>query len=300
MNRPNFFLVGAPKCGTTALCVYLNTHPNVFLSKPKEPHFFAEEFRFPDMTTWDEYLALFADARSHHKVIGEASVHYLCSALAMDKIHEYDPKAKIIAMVRNPVDVVYSYHSQLLYNVGDENEEDFEKAWHLQNSRLEGKNLPPLSKNPATLQYKNIGSMGTQIEKLFSIFPQEQIKVIIFDDFKADTQGIYEEVLRFLDIPSNNKTDFSQVNKNKTHRLQLLSKITQKPPKLLVETSDKVKDVLGVQSFGVIRTLRNINKKEFKRPPLDPKFRALLVQEFADEVTKLSRLLNRDLSHWKN
>ena len=297
-NKPNFFIAGAPKCGTTALSQYLQSHPNIFISTPKEPHFFAEEFYIPQITTWSEYLSLFEDVQPQHKVIGEASVHYLCSELALSKIYQYNPDAKILAMLRNPVDLVYSYHSQLLYNIGEENEADFEKAWHLQTARQQGQNIPPLCCSPATLQYKNIGALGTQIEELFSIFPKQQIKVILFDDFKTSTQSVYEDVLTFLEVPNDNQTDFPQINKNRRHLIPFLGKLTEKPPAVLVATADRLKKILGIESLGIVNKIRNINREEFERPPLDPQFRSYLVDEFKDEVSKLSNILNQDLSHW--
>ena len=201
-------------------------------------------------------------------------------------------------MLRNPVDLVYSYHSQLLYNIGEEDETDFEKAWHLQNLREKGQNIPPLSRNPATLQYKNIGSLGTQIEKLLHIFPKEQVKIIIYDNFKDSTKSVYEEVLAFLEIPSDCRNDFPQINKNRKHRISLLGKFTEKPPKLLLDKTNQFKQLLGIKSLGIIKKIRNINREEFKRPPLNPKFRAFLVHEFTDEVNKLSDILNIDFSHW--
>lgn len=297
-HKPNFFIVGAPKCGTTALSKYLQSHPDIFITSPKEPHFFAEEFYIPKITTWSEYLSLFKDVQPQHKVIGEASVHYLCSELALSKIYQHNPDAKIVAMLRNPVDLVYSYHSQLLYNIGEEDESDFEKAWHLQASRRQGQNMPPLCCSPATLQYKNIGSLGTQVEKMFLIFPKKQIKVILFDDFKSSTSSVYQDVLTFLNVPNDDKTDFHQINKNRKHRISFLGKLTEKPPEVLTETVKSLKQSLGIKSLGIVKKIRTINREEFERPPLDTKFRNYLVDEFKDEIVKLSNILNTDLSHW--
>lgn len=298
-HKPNFFIAGAPKCGTTALSEYLQSHPNIFITRPKEPHFFAEEFYIPEITTQSEYFSLFENVQPQHQAIGEASVHYLCSKSALAKIKQYNPDAKIVAMVRNPVDLVYSYHSQLLYNIGEEDETDFEKAWHLQEARAQGKNKPPLCKSPATLQYKNIGSLGTQIEKLFSLFPKEQVKVILFDDFKAATQSVYEDVLSFLEVSSDQKTDFPQINKNRKHRFAFLGKLTEKTPQTILDQTNRIKQSLGIKSFGIAKKVRNLNRVEFQRPPLNPQFRNYLVNEFKEEVVKLSNLLNTDLNHWQ-
>ncbi len=250
------------------------------------------------MTTWEEYLRLFEDVKPEHQIIGEASVHYLCSELALSKIYQYNPDAKIITIISNPVYLVYSYHSQLLYNVGEEDEPDFEKAWHLQDLRKQGQSIPTLSRNPATLQYKNIGSLGTQIEKLLGIFPAKQVKVIVFEDLKASTKSVYEEVLAFLELFSDRKNNFPQINKNRKHRISLLGRLTEKPPKILVKKVDKFKRFFRIESLGIIDLIRNINREEFERPPLNSEFRDFLVDEFRTEINKLSNTLNVDLSHW--
>ena len=299
MKKPNFFIVGAPKCGTTALAEYLSSHPNIYMSRPKEPCFFAEEFQVY-IKTWSQYLSLFEETTEQHKIIGEASVHYLCSAQAIEKIYAYNPDAKIIAMVRNPVDLVYSYHSQLLYNAEDEDESDFEKAWHLQPCRKQGLNLPKLCNNPEALQYKNIGNLGTQIEKLLAIFPSKQVKVIVFEDFKTSTKTVYEEVLSFLNLTSDKRDEFPKINANKKHKIALLGKLTEKPPKALLKGADFIKKHLGIQSFRIMPSIRQANLEYFDRTPLRENFRTYLIAEFKEEVEKLSRILNKDLNIWMN
>ncbi|MEC4893381.1 MAG: sulfotransferase domain-containing protein [Oscillatoria sp. PMC 1051.18] len=299
MKKPNFFIIGAPKCGTTALSEYLKTHPNVYLSSPKEPHYFAEaEFNTPNLKTWEQYLKLFEEATDKHLAIGEASVHYLYSSIALQRIYEYNSKAKIIAMFRNPVDLVYSYHSQLVYNY-DEDEKDFEKAWSLQKSRQEGFNLPKLAQNPYVFQYKSIGQLGSQVEKLLQIFPSEQVKLILFDEFKSSTATIYREVLEFLELPDDGRVDFPRINANRKHKIAWLGIITEKTPPSLMKTAAIAKKVLGVESFGLVNKIRQTNREEFKRKPLSSDFRAKLIEEFSTEIDTLSRVLQKDLTNWK-
>src|SRR5712692_7209004 len=110
-RRPDFFIVGAPRSGTTALYTYLRQHPDVFLPEKKEPHYFNI-----DMTSGGairnekDYAALFAGALDETRV-GEASVYYLSSACAPFEIKKDCPTAKIIIMLRNPVDVMYALHA---------------------------------------------------------------------------------------------------------------------------------------------------------------------------------------------
>ena len=153
MTKPNFFIIGAPKCGTTALSEYLREHPNIYMCTPKEPHYFDYDFeQYREVETLDEYLGLFEAATTEHIAIGEASACYLYSSVALEDIYQFAPQAKIIVMLRNPVDLAYSYHSQLLY-ASDENVPDFEQAWRLQDIRREGKKIPPRCRDSALLQY---------------------------------------------------------------------------------------------------------------------------------------------------
>ncbi len=125
---PNFFIVGAPKCGTTALSEYLREHPNVFMCSPKEPKYFDFDFNYPIEWTEKSYLNLYskADPKRHH-AIGEASVTYHYSECAISRILKLNPESKFIIMLRNPVDLVRSWHAQEIFT-GQENISDFEKG----------------------------------------------------------------------------------------------------------------------------------------------------------------------------
>lgn len=222
--KPNFFIVGAPRCGTTALSDYLRSHPNIYISQPKEPHYFAEDLiknrRFAKKL--EEYLSLFKFADSSHMAIGEASVFYLYSSIALQRIREFNPNAKIVVMIRNPIDLVYSLHSQLLY-IESEDRVNFEDAWDLQDVRKLGQEIPPLCRGEKLLQYSEIGKLGAQIEKLFEIFPRCQILVINFERFSSFTKDVYEQVLTFLGVPSDGKEYFPRINSNKSKNPQPLS-----------------------------------------------------------------------------
>mgnify|MGYP006274071187 FL=1 len=125
---PDFFIIGAPKCGTTALFKYLEDNPDIFLPPVKEPDFFATDMNMAnDIKTAEEYTALFDKASSKLKT-GEASVWYLYSKQAVSEIIRLKPDAKFIAMVRNPVEMFQSLHAQALYTQF-EKEKTPEKAW---------------------------------------------------------------------------------------------------------------------------------------------------------------------------
>ena len=133
--KPSFFIIGAPKCGTTTLYSWLKSHPDIFMPGGKEPHFFAQNLsdRYCRIRHHDDYMALFDSARND-QCCGEASVLYSMHPQAIEAILEWSPVAKFIFMLRNPVDMAPSYHRQLLINL-EEDIEDFEQAWHLQENR---------------------------------------------------------------------------------------------------------------------------------------------------------------------
>jgi Sulfotransferase domain len=297
--KPNFFIVGAPKCGTTALYRYLSAHPNIFMPTVKEPHFFATDLgTYPFIKTWEEYTRLFSESTDEHLRVGEASVYYLRSNTAIANIHEFNPDARIIAMFRNPVDMVHSFHSQLLY-VSEETEGDFETAWRLQERRSRGLDLPPKSRGSFLLQYAELGRFGTQTERLLSIFPGSQVKLILYDDFTASPQRVHEEVLEFLQLPRDYRTQFPRVNEGKRARVAWLQRFSRKPPAVLHSAFRNLKQAVGEGRLSALKKkVVTLNTVKAPRPSLSPEFRAELVEAFRPEVALLSRILNRDLSHW--
>jgi hypothetical protein len=265
----------------------------------KEPHFFARDMgSYPRIKTIEDYTKLFAGAQERHLRVGEASVYYLRSSVAVGNIHVFNPDAKIIAMFRNPVDMVYSLHAQLLY-VSEENERDFATAWRLQERRGRGLNLPPRIRSPLLVQYADIGRLGTQTQRLLSFFPRSQVKLILYDDFAASPQQVYDEVIEFLEIPHDGRVEFPRINESKRARLDWLRRFSRKPPTMLRDAFHSFKQVMGGEGIGAVkRKIVALNTVKERRPPLPAELRAELVETFRDEVALLSRLLNRDLSHW--
>jgi hypothetical protein len=297
--KPNFFIVGAPKCGTTALYEYLRPHPNIFMPEIKEPHFFARDLgTYPRIKTLEEYTGIFAGSSTQHLGVGEASVYYLRSATAIANIREFNPDARIIAMFRNPVEMVHALHSQLLY-VAEESESDFEAAWRLQERRSRGVDLPPGSRGPFLVQYAEVARFGTQTQRLLSIFPPAQVKLILYDDFTASPQTVYGEVVEFLGLPPDDRAEFPRINENKRARLAWLRDFYRKPPPVLHSAFRSLKRAVGAEGISAVKNrIVDLNTVKERRRPLSPAFRGELVAAFRDEVALLSRLLNRDLSHW--
>ncbi len=296
--KPNFFLIGAPKSGTTALSEYLRTHPEIFISPDKEPNFWNDDFRnLSTVRNFDEYEDLFRDAHSGHRAVGEASVHYLRSERAVPRILEKNPDARFIALLRNPVDLVYSWHSQALFKL-DEDEADFEVAWSLQGARRRGERIPETCTDPKLLFYDEVAALGTHVAQLYANAPREQIQIHLFDDFKRDAGKVYRDTLHFLGVPDDGRQEFPVINENKSYRFKAVARFVERPPGWWVQGARALRGALGLQRIGLMRRLRDRNKVAQKRGELRAEFRKELTDFFRPEVDKLATIIERDLGDW--
>ena len=180
-RRPDFFLVGAPKCGTTAMHLYLSLHPDVFMPAIKEINYFGSDltYNLPYLVSPEDYVAFFAAAGDQHRV-GESSVMYLYSRRAAGEIHRYNPGARILIMLRNPVETMYAHHSQLV-STADENILDFEEALAAEERRFQGQDIPELTLITDYLFYRQIVRFSKQVSRYFNIFGRERVHVVLFD-----------------------------------------------------------------------------------------------------------------------
>jgi len=296
--KPDFFIVGAPKCGTTAMNDYLATHPDIFMAR-KEAHYFGSDLdiTFQRMNL-DAYLALFAGWQGESR-IGEASVWYLYSKRAAAEINAFNPDSRIIIMLRNPVDMLYSNYYQFLYN-GNENLPTFEEALAAETERKKGQRLPPDVMLPMSLYYRETAKYTEQVRRYFEVFGRERVHVVIFDDFKKDTALVYKKTLGFLGVDDSFSTNFDVINPNKQVRSTTLRRFlrghTGWPQAVAVTTA---RAVLPRKTRRQITSrLKRWNTVYTERQPLTPATRHQLQIEFLPEVEKLSQLLDRDLTHW--
>lgn len=306
-NRfPDFFVVGAPRCGTTAISKYLARNPHICFSRPKEPHFFSIIMQEkPDADLQRDYLDLFfRDCSDDCQALGEGSVSYLYYPQAIEHIQQLNPHARFIVMARNPIDMIHSYHARLLA-ILDEDVEDFATAWGLQQARARGEQLPRHCRTPYLLQYAEIGSIGKQVEQLFHTAGRENCHVVLFDDFISDTLGSYRRVLDFIKVDYDGQTEFPPVEVSKFYRYRWLHLLLKRPPMRVVKYTLNIEQRARRQGRKKSRVKRmrkwllGKNTAVRKRPPLDPAMRRQLQQAFAADIEKLGRLLDRDLGHWQ-
>lgn len=293
--RPDFFIIGAFKCGTTALYQYLRQHPQVFMPFHKEPLFFGDDLtrRYGRLTS-EEYLALFHDARPGQRV-GEASAWYLYSRFAAREIRDFSPDARIIVMLRNPVDVMYAQHSQLLFNA-QETLADFAEALDAEPARRAGERIPTGPVRPEALFYRESVRFAEQLGRYYDVFPRDRIQVIVYEDFRDRTGEIYRQVLDFLGVDPGFAPSFSIANPNKRVRFPRLQRLVYQPPAPLLRA------VPALRRHPIVHRMRDavvgFNSAARRRAPMDPSLRRQLLSEQQPEIERLGRLIGRDLSSW--
>lgn len=279
---------------------WLREHPAVFVSTPKEPHFFATDMPGQrGVKTSEAYMALFSGAPDNAARVGEASVWYLYSSDAIGNIAEFNPDAKLIVMLRNPVEMVQSLHAQLLTNL-DEDEAVFSKAWLSQTSRSRGEAIPRHCRVPKKLAYAEVAKYGMQLSRVYDSFDRGQVKVVFFDDLRKDPQAVYKTVLDFLGVADDERRDFSKVNAGKVVRSKLLARYVHRTPRWMLYLSSVGKRISGRRHWAVKQWLRRISTKREDRVQMDPRTRKLVVENYADDIRLLEALTGRNLEHWRS
>lgn len=310
------FIVGAPRCGTTTLASFLQQHPAVCFSAVKEPHFFSrdEVSALPDdrlrAAVEEEYWQrFFGHCQGDPRLYAEGSVTYLYVPERMAPILKLWPDAKFVIALRDPLSMLPSLHARLLVT-GDETIREFPKAWAKIDERAQGKSLPKQAVDPRWLRYDEAGKLGRNVERFLAAVGRERCQFVLFDDLTADPQGTYEMLCRFLEIEPWAGTDFEPQRINKTIRIGWLQRLLKRPPKairtaLAGEQFHKRERKVGTAEspalaaiFRARKRLLEWNKVPVKREPLDPHVRQQIIDRLRDDVILLSKVIDRDLSHW--
>ena len=294
MITPNLLIVGAAKSGTTSLHNYLKQHPDIFMSDHKEPHFFINNEigtnRIPKgIPKYDDYIALFKNSESY-KYRGESSAMYLqFPDISIKNINKYlNDNVKIIIMLRNPIERAFSgYQHVKRYNVMETL--DFEEAIkECENRYFINTNFTPASR------YINIGLYYNMVKKFKANF-KENIHIVIYDDFIADTQNELSKIFSFLNISE------CVINTNEKYMVggwQWKSSFLKK----LFLKKNLFKKLIGFivpfQSFKKI--LRNSLVKVFSIPVVKMKdaTKRSLLNFYKEDIKKLSNIIDRDLKIW--
>ena len=294
--KPNFFIVGAPKCGTTAMNEYLKSHPDIFMAEKKEMHFFGQDLEMRSRITEQDYLDEFKNATGK-RIIGEASVWYLFSKTAAEEIKRFSPGAKILIMLRNPVELLYSLHSQHLYD-GNENIGDFATAIKYDKDRARG------LKDPGSVDFIKLPGyidsvlFANQVKRYLDVFGKENVYVVLYEDLARDTTAVVKNVIKFLELSADINIDARVINPNKQIRNFKLHRLIKKPPEMLRRIVRLLLPSKELRERIMNRAFKS-NVVIEKRKPMDENLRNELRMLLSDDIDRLSVIINRDLSKWK-
>ena len=300
MCLPNFIIIGAEKAGTTALWQFLKQHPQIYMSAVKEPQFFGYEgksvsFEGPGPVVKEalpicelkEYQALFKGADGY-EAVGEASPSYLYNLRAPERIRHYVPQAKLITILRNPVDRAYS---RFLHLVREDREttDDFLEALEKEQWRIQNNWWPDFF-------YMQNGFYYSQLARYYDLFDRSQIKVYLYEDLSADPLKTLQDIFSFLDVDvdfepdTSLKPNVSGVPKSRNLHLFLNGLRRARPlaEAVLPEAATR----------RILKGAHSIKNKNLAKPKLSAPARQQLVEVFREDVLSLQSLIGRDLSKW--
>lgn len=313
--RPNLFIVGAPKCGTTSLHHYLKQHPDVYMSDKKEPHYFATDFHassdrlhghrkyFP-LRDAEAYAALFADAGAA-SIVGESSTSYLYSGEAAARIASHAPDARIVICLRDPFTLLRSWHSYLHYCL-EEDIEDFGAALDAEPGRKAAAGargtMPASTQHPERLYYREFIRLSVQIERYLACFPREQLHFVVLEQLERDPHAVYRGLLAFLNLREHLPEGFEVRNARSVRRSGMLSTLQRdvvdrlskaRKPRLLKALVPQGARAWAYRMLGkTYATLDRVNtvKGPQRDYPVDAALERALRQELSAEVHAIERL----------
>ncbi|MBY6204302.1 sulfotransferase family protein [Halomonas denitrificans] len=292
---PDFFIVGAPKCGTTSMARYLTAHPELFVLRG-EPHFFGSDIDYnrPRLTP-RQYRALCRSAGRQR--VGDRSTWYLYSERAADEIHRARPDARIIAMLRDPAEMIHSLHAHHVQRGRRDDCVDLADALAREPKRRRGLAVPATARFPESLLYTSIPRYAEQLERYIRRFGRERVHVVVFDDLKSDPAAVHRRVLDFLGAAPGPAIDYRIHNRagpapdDWLHRAWKRSTLRY-----------RVRSVVPEGLYGWLRRHRpGGSVRPHSAPkvaPLEARLRAELDARFLPEVLRLEKLLDRPLPGW--
>jgi hypothetical protein len=303
---PDFFVVGAPRCGTTSFCRYLATNPQICFSRPKEPHYFSRISVLPsERELRSDYVErYFGHRNGAHRVAGEGSVSYLYLPGVIERIRHFNPAARFVVMLRNPMAMLPSYHLKMQFMLL-EDEEDFARAWSLQDARVRGESVPRHCLDTRLLMYREVARFGMQLERLFDLAGRESTHVVVLDDFQIDPLGTYRKLLAFLRVDDDGRTWFPRKNESRSYRYRWLQELLYlretraDAPRRIEQRVERKARLSGLgKNKPWIKSLMKWNWIAAKPAPLTPEMRAVVADSLRPDIELLSRLLKRDMGFW--
>jgi len=294
-KKPNFIVIGAMKAATTSLYTYLKQHPEIVMTKVKEPMFFnnfQQENNYKilgskkkRLTTLEEYLTMFKDVKNE-KAIGEASPAYIYNPKAPQLIKEYLPNVKIIAILRHPTDRAYSNYLHTK-RADRDNTDTFQEAIELENKRIED-NWSPL------YHYIEKGYYSVQLKRYYQLFPKENIRVYLFEDVVKNTKETLKDIFKFLEVDENVEIDTSKKANVSGNPSGLMGWILKKMRYYNLMPKFAISDYLP--KFIMELIFKSVYKPTEKLN--EDSRRDITERYYKGEIRSLEKLIDRDLSSW--
>jgi len=288
-KKPNLFIVGAPKSGTTLLYHFLNNHPEAFMSEPKETNFFTYTqikkqnlyYDAEKIHSLDQYERLFESAQKE-KIIGEGSASYLFYPNVAQELQQYNPKSNIVILLRNPAERAISHYlmDSRLGFINDSIENIFYKKSTHKNADLWFQ------------QVFELGLYSEQLKRYFDCFPKEQIHVFFYDEIKKDTTSFFQDICNKFDI-SNIPFEISSSNKNAFEAPKGKAMASLYKSERIRQLSKKI---LPKSIVGKIKG--SLFTKE--KPQFSEHFLKDLNSYYSNSINELAQLLDRPLDQWKS
>ena len=296
INLPNLLIVGAAKCGTTSLHNYLKQHPDIFMSKQKEPHFLinsdiGEDRIHKAITVLEDYEDMFK-TDSIYKYKGESSVMYLAfPEFSIKNIKKYlDPDVKIIIMLRNPVERAFAgYLHNLRYNPSENL--SFEEAFEKSEARYyQQRDITP------DTRYLHVGNYYSQVESFMSMF-NDNVLVIMYEDYVSDIDLCLANVFDFLDI------DKISVDTSRRHMVGGWIFKRKFLRNLLIPKNNfksLIKSFLPNKKIRKAIKQKIMNMSTAESPSISKDMHKKLTEYYRKDIDNLSKLLNKELNCWIN
>ncbi|MGF1481147.1 MAG: sulfotransferase [Cyanophyceae cyanobacterium] len=295
MKLPTFLIVGVQKAGTTSIYKYLQQHPQVYMSPIKETNFLEKDWEAfaaetgrqnrSGINTFAEYCHLFENA-TDELALGEISPNYLFHhETSAERIQRYVPHAKLIAILRNPIERAYSDY---LMHVRD---------------AIDEKSLSEQIKTSAHQSYIiRKGLYYTPLKYYFDKFGQEQLKVYLYEDLCTAPAQFMSALYRFIgvddgfDIDTSKKAQVAQVPK-----VKLVNNLLQRQNPLRSSIAAVLKPLFPEEARQTLRQkLVQLNSQDKQKAPLSAEDRQGLIEIYREDILKLQDLIGRDLSTWLN
>lgn len=293
---PDFFIVGAPKCGTTSMARYLTAHPDLFVLRG-EPHFFGSDIEYNSPRLSPKQYQSLCRSAPDVRLLGDRSTWSLFSSQAAAEIHAARPDARIIAMVRDPAEMIHSLHAHHVQRGGRDDCAELGQALAREPLRRTGRCIPAAARFAESLFYTEIPRYAEQIERYIERFGPDRIHVVVFDDLRDDPERVHGEVLAFLGVSPGPRIDFPVHNAagpspdDWLHRAWKRSSLRYRIRSLAPEW---LYDRLRAQP------MRRFRARQGPPPPSEPSEsdRQQLDEALLPDVRKLERLLGRSLPAW--